>query len=180
MWAALVRMGLPAGARVLEPGCGIGRFMALAPDGVTMLGIEAEPLSARIARLLHPAHEIRAGLLERTSLPTASLDAAIGNVPFADIALRHDGQAFSLHDYGLARAVEAVRPGGIVMLLTSRYTLDKADPSARDWLAERADLLAAVRLPAGVFKDEGTQVVADLLVLRRRPVGVAEADPSWR
>ncbi len=143
--------------------------------------MERDPVSARIASLLHPQARIVTAPLERVSLPPASFDAAVGNVPFADVT-PYDPNAprkLSLHTYFLWRAIRAVRPGGLVAMVTSRYTLD-GDDQARELLAEDADLLGAVRLPTGAFHDQGTDVVTDVVVLRRRtaPAGDGQA-PLW-
>jgi len=181
VWRLLAGLAFDGG-RVLEPGCGNGRFVATAPDGlqIAWTGVERDPTSARIASLLWPDQTVHAGALERVSLPPASFDAAVGNVPFAD-AKPHDPAAppLSLHNYCIWRAVQAVRPGGLVVVVTSRYTLDAEHRDAREQLAEDAALVGAVRLPTGVFGGEGTDVVGDVLVLRRR-TGEEPAEPAWR
>jgi N12 class adenine-specific DNA methylase len=183
IWRAVVGLGF-AGGQVLEPGCGSGLFVAAAPTGlpVTWTGVERDPVSARIAQLLHPHARILNAPLERTSLPPAGFDLAVGNVPFADV-VPYDPTApkkLSLHNYFLWRAVQAVRPGGLVAVVTSRYTLDGEEKRTRELLAEHADLLGAVRLPTGAFREYGTDVVTDVLVLRRRTSPPADGQaPAW-
>ena len=181
VYDALARLGVRPDATVLEPGCGPGRFLDLAPGGMRFIGVELEPLSGRIARLLHPGADIRIQDLRDARIPNGSVDAAIGNVPFADIRVEHAGRRLSLHDYCLARAVDALRPGGVLALITSHFTLDKQDGTVREHLAARADFLGAIRLPSDAFRREGTGVVADILFLRRRAPGdpVDHADPAW-
>ncbi len=170
-WQIVVDYGTPAGP-VLEPGCGSGRFAGCAPDGYTIHGVEADPTSARIARILNPSATIVEGRLERTALP-AGFVAAVGNVPYGDVKIRDRtisdyGYELSLHNYFLARAVQAVMPGGLVVALTSRWTLDSEQNWAdRSVIARWADVVGAVRLTNGAMRDAGTDVVADLIVLRR-------------
>jgi N12 class adenine-specific DNA methylase len=185
IWRALLRLGFDGG-QVLEPGCGSGLFIAATPSGlpVTWTGVERDPVSARIAQLLHPHARIINAPLERVSLPPAGFDVAVGNVPFADVT-PYDPTApkkLSLHNYFIWRAVQAIRPGGLVAVVTSRYTLDgeEAARHARELLAEHADLLGAVRLPSGTFREYGTDVVTDVLVLRRRTSPPTDDDaPAW-
>ena len=181
MYDALARLGVRPDATVLEPGCGPGRFLDLAPGSMRFIGVELEPLSGRIARLLHPGADIRIQDLQDARIPDGSVDAAIGNVPFADIRVEHAGRRLALHDYCIARAVDALRPGGILALITSHFTLDRQDHSAREHLAARADFLGAIRLPSDAFRREGTGVVADILFLRKRALGstAGHADPGW-
>lgn len=183
IWGAVVGLGFDGG-QVLEPGCGSGLFMAATPNGlpVSWTGVERDPVSARIARLLHPQARIVNAPLERVSLPPARFDAAIGNVPFADVT-PYDPTApkkLSLHNYFIWRAVQAVHPGGLVAVVTSRFTLDAEDEGqqARSLLADRAELVGAVRLPSGAFREYGTDVVTDVLVLRRRISAPAASDPK--
>jgi N12 class adenine-specific DNA methylase len=178
---AVERLGLPAGATVLEPGCGIGNFMGGGRAGTRFIGVEMDGVSGRIARLLHPDHEIRVENFRDTKLAEGSVDAVVGNVPFADLRLDHRGQRFALHDYFLCKSVDALRPGGVLAAVTSRFTLDKQNGAARQYLADRADLIGAVRLPSDAFKREGTSVVTDVLFLRKRSPGepARHADPEW-
>jgi len=179
MHDALTRLGVPSNALVLEPGCGPGRFIYLAPAGMRFIGVELDSISGRIARALHPAADIRIENFRDTRLP--EIDAAIGNVPFADVKLEHRGQKFSLHDYFFAKSVDSLKPGGVLALVTSHFTLDKANAAIREYLAERADFVGAIRLPSDAFKREGTAVVTDIVFLRKRAPGEAacHADAAW-
>ncbi|MGL6076735.1 MAG: DEAD/DEAH box helicase family protein [Fimbriiglobus sp.] len=180
IYQALDRLGVPPNAHVLEPGCGSGNFMALAPLGMRFLAVEQDALSARIARARFPAHDIRTEDFQSTRLP-ADLDAIVGNVPFADIRFDYKGQRLALHDYFLAKSADALRPGGILALVTSHYTLDKQNAATRELLAAGCDFVGAIRLPSDAFKREGTAVVTDIMILRRREPGhpVTHADPDW-
>ncbi|MFZ1427664.1 MAG: DEAD/DEAH box helicase family protein, partial [Geminicoccaceae bacterium] len=186
IWAALLQLGF-SGGRVLEPGCGTGLFMALVPEAIAgttrFTGIEAEPITARIARLLFPAARIRQEDFTRATL-APGFDLALGNPPFSDRAVRGQDPAgrlgLALHDWFIARSLELLRPGGFAAFVTSRWTLDKADATARQHLAGMADLLAAVRLPEGSLRAAaGTDVVVDLLFLRKRLPGEAPCGPAW-
>jgi hypothetical protein len=180
VWRILQGLGFDGG-QVLEPGCGSGLFIAAAPPGLALrwTGVERDPTSAQIAALLHPSARIITAPLERLSLPPCGFDAAVGNVPFADVTpYDPTSPKLSLHNYFIWRAVQAVRPGGLVAVVTSRYTLDAEDRQARELLAEDADLVGAIRLPSGAFRDFGTEVVCDLLVLRRRASRRSEDDPA--
>jgi hypothetical protein len=178
---AVARLGVPGDALVLEPGCGVGRFMAQAPAGMRFLGVELDSLSGRIARALHPGADVRVENFRDTHLPENRIDAVIGNVPFADLKLEHRGQKLSLHDYFFAKSIDALKPGGVLALVTSHYTLDKQNAAIREYLADRADFLGAVRLPSDAFKAEGTAVVTDIVCLRKRAAGgpARHADPDW-
>jgi N12 class adenine-specific DNA methylase len=178
---ALDQLGVPAQALVLEPGCGVGRFMREADPGKRFIGVELDQISGRIARALYPQHDIRIENFRDTRLPEGRLDAVIGNVPFANLKLSHRGTRYSLHDYFFARSVDALKPGGVLALVTSHFTLDKQNAAIREYLAEQADFLGAIRLPADAFKQEGTKVVTDIIFLRKRAPGVAaqHADPDW-
>lgn len=179
MYAALDRLGVANDARVLEPGCGIGKFISHAPSGMRFIGVEKDTVSGRIARLLHPAHDIRVQDFRDTKLPP--VDAVIGNVPFADVRLEYQGHKFALHDYFAAKSAGSLKPGGVLALVTSHYTLDKQNASIREHLAESCDFLGAVRLPSDAFKREGTAVVTDIVFLRKREPGQEphHADPAW-
>ena len=181
VYAALKRFGVPDEATVLEPGCGPGRFLYLAPEGMRFIGVEMDSISGRIARALHPGQDIRIENFRDTRLPENRLDAVIGNVPFADVKLDHHGQRFSLHDYFFAKSVDSLKPGGVLALVTSHFTLDKQNAAIREYLAERADFLGAIRLPSDAFKREGTSVVTDIVFLRKRAPGqeAHHADPDW-
>ncbi|HEY7328652.1 MAG TPA: hypothetical protein VH592_13490, partial [Gemmataceae bacterium] len=179
MHEALARLAVPANAVALEPGCGIGNFMSYAPDGMRFIGVELDAISGRIARLLHPQADIRIENFRDTRLPL--LDAVIGNVPFANINLELGGNRFSLHDYFLCKSVDALKPGGILAVVTSHYSLDRQNAAAREYLAERADFLGAIRLPSTAFKNEGTRVVTDIVFFRKRAPGQEphHADADW-
>ena len=181
MYAALARLGVPSEATVLEPGCGIGNFLAYAPAGMRFIGIELDRLSGRIARVLHPSHDIRIEHFRDTRLPEGAMDAVIGNVPFADLRLDYHGMRLALHDFFLAKSLDALKPGGVLVLVTSHYTLDKQHPGLRAHLAQQADFLGAIRLPAAAFQQQGTRVVTDILCLRKRAAGEAptHADAAW-
>ena len=125
MHEALGRLGVPATATVLEPGCGPGRFLSLAPEGMRFIGVELDSLSGRIARALHPGADIRIENFRDTKLPEGRLDAVIGNPPFADVRLDYRGQKLPLHDFFIAKSLDALKPGGILALVTSHFTLDK-------------------------------------------------------
>lgn len=186
IWAGLERMGW-RGGRVLEPGIGTGLFPALMPEGLRdvshVTGIELDPVTARIARLLQPQARIVVGDFARTELP-GSFDLAIGNPPFSDRTVRSDrayrSLGLRLHDYFIARSIDLLKPGAFAAFVTSSGTMDKADVSARERIAKSADLIAAIRLPEGSFRaDAGTDVVVDILFFRKRKVGEPEGDLSW-
>lgn len=174
-----------AGGRALEPGCGSGRFMAGAPEGMPIrwTGVEFDLTSARIAELLNPDATIIARRLEDLTLTDRSYDLVIGNVPFADVKPSdrvHPEHGLSLHNYFLWRSLLAVRPGGYVIAVTSRFTLDAEQGKQRGILSQLGDLVGAIRLPAGTFKACGTDVVADLVVLRRRHADEQFGSLSWQ
>jgi len=155
MHQALTRLGVPAGGTALEPGCGVGKFMAYAPAGLRFIGVELDSISGRIARALHPEADIRIENFRDSRLP--AIDAVIGNVPFADVKLEHKGQKFSLHDYFFAKSIDALKSGGVLALVTSHYTLDKQNGALREYLAERADFAGAIRLPSDALRHVGMQ-----------------------
>lgn len=175
--------GVGEDAEVLEPGCGTGAFMdALAAEGVAahVTGVEVDPISALICDALHPDQTVVRAGLEDCSIAEGSFDAVIGNVPYSDaIRLDFDGVTLPVHDYFVRAAVRAVRPGGVVCLLTSRYTMDKDDAATRSWLCERSQLVGMARLPEETFAEAGTSVISDVIVLRRRPQILLGADASW-
>jgi len=181
MHAALARMGVPPDALVLEPGCGIGNFLALAPAAMRFIGVELDRLSGRIARALHPSHDIRIEHFRDTHLPEGLLDAVIGNVPFADLTLEYAGARLSLHEFFLAKSLTALKAGGVLALVTSHYTLDRQHAGLREQLGSQADFLGAIRLPSTTFQQEGTRVVTDILCLRKRAAGedAHHTDPTW-
>jgi adenine-specific DNA methylase len=186
IWSGLERMGW-RGGRVLEPGIGTGLFPALMPEGLRdvshVTGIELDPVTARIARLLQPQARIITGDFARTELP-ASFDLAIGNPPFSDRTVRSDrayrSLSLRLHDYFIARSIDLLKPGAFAAFVTSSGTMDKADVCAREHIAKSADLIAAIRLPEGSFRaDAGTNVVVDILFFRKRKAGEPEGEQSW-
>jgi N12 class adenine-specific DNA methylase len=181
MHDALARLGLPPHATVLEPGCGIGHFMGGAPAGMRFIGVELDRMSGRIARALYPEYDIRLEHFRDTSLPQGRIDAVLGNVPFADVKLEYRGDRLALHDYFLAKSLDALKPGGVMAVVTSHDTLDKQHPEIRDRLARHADFLGAIRLPSEAFTREGTSVVTDLVFLKKRTPGEESrhADPAW-
>lgn len=164
---------------VLEPGCGTGNFIRSTPAGSSygFTGIEADPISAGIARYLCPDDDIIANRMERTGLPESAFDLAVGNVPYSD-AIRIDNTV--IHDWFIRHSLDTVRPGGLVAVLTSRYTLDKNTTGMRRELARKAELIAACRLPRETFgRQAGTEVVSDILVLRKRDEPLADVDAAW-
>ena len=186
VWAGLRRLGW-RGGRVLEPGIGTGLFPALMPESLRdvshVTGIELDPVTARIVRLLQPRARIIAGDFARTELP-ANFDLAIGNPPFSDRTVRSDrayrSMGLRLHDYFIVRAIDLLKPGALAAFVTSAGTMDKADGSAREHIAKSADLVGAIRLPEGSFRaSAGTDVVVDLLFFRKRKIGDAEGDLAW-
>ncbi len=186
MWSGLQRLGW-RGGRVLEPGIGTSLFPALLPpelrDQVHVTGVEIDPVTARIARLLQPRARIINADFARADLP-ASFDLAIGNPPFSDRTVRSD-RAYRpvgprLHDYFIARSIDLLKPGGLAAFVTSSGTMDKADCSVREHIAKSANLVAAIRLPEGSFRaDAGTEVVVDILFFRKRKQGEAEGHVTW-
>ena len=138
------------------------------PKGMRFIGVELDSISGRIAKARHPDHDIRIENFRDTKLPEDRIDAVIGNVPFADLKLDYHGQKLSLHDYFFAKSVDALKPGGVLALVTSHYTLDKQNAAIREYLGEKADFVGAIRLPSDAFKREGTAVVTDIIFLRKR------------
>jgi hypothetical protein len=181
MHQAVTRLGITGRATVLEPGCGTGNFMNQAAKGMHFIGVEMDSISGRIACVLHPDQDIRIENFRDTRLPEGPIDAVIGNVPFADVKLDHRGQRLSLHDYFFAKSIDALKPGGVLALVSSHYTLDKQNAAIREYLAAQADFVGAIRLPSDAFKREGTAVVTDILFLRKRAAGepAHHVDPDW-
>ncbi|WP_234816690.1 MULTISPECIES: methyltransferase domain-containing protein [Mycolicibacterium] len=170
IWGLLRTAGFTGGS-VLDLGCGSGNFLTHAPTdlSIALTGVEADPISAQIARALHPSANIITGDLQTVSLPHKRFDACVGNVPFSAARVHDSAIGFygSLHGYFVTRAVAAVRPGGYVVVVTSRHAVDAAQVLSAD-IGRHADLIAAVRLPSGYFREFGTEVVADVVVLRVR------------
>ena len=181
MHKALDRLGVGPHSTILEPGCGIGNFLSHDRTQSRYIGIEMDRLSGQIASHLYPQHDIRIEDFRETKLPANGIDAVIGNVPFANIKLDYNGNRLSLHDYFFAKSVDALKPGGILALVTSHFTLDKQNASVREYLASKADFLGAIRLPADAFKQEGTKVVTDIIFLKRRPIDAPaqHVDTDW-
>lgn len=186
LYAGLERLGF-TGGRVLEPACGLGHFFGLMPPDMAarsqLTGIEIDPLTARLAAQLYPDAEIRAQPFEAAPLASNSFDLAISNVPFGDYApfdVRLNARKFRIHDYYFVAALERVRPGGLVVFITSRGTMDKRQSYVRETIAAQADLVAAFRLPNTAFKENAnTEVTTDVLFLRKRAEGEAPAGPAW-
>lgn len=184
MYKALQNMNFKTG-NVLEPSCGIGNFMGLVPDSmsdVKFYGIELDKTSGRIAQQLYQKNSIAVQGFEDTKLPDSFFDAAIGNVPFGQFKVpdkRYDKYNFLIHDYFFARTIDKVRPGGIIAFITSKGTMDKENPAVRKYIAQRADLLGAIRLPNNTFKDAaGTEVTSDIIFLQKRD-RLIDIEPDW-
>lgn len=185
IWRGVEALGF-TGGRALEPGCGAGNFIGLAPAGLAIAwtGVEKDVTTGRIARRLYPQADIRVEGFEDTRLPPGSYDLAIGNVPFGDFRLHdpvHNRGKHSIHNHFLVKSLDLVRPGGLVACLTSRWTLDAFSTSAREAMHERGELLGAIRLPSDAFvASAGTSVVCDLVIFRRRhPDETPERAPTW-
>lgn len=190
IYAMLARLGIegPAwdGLQALEPALGAGVFLGCGPapeSGVRWTGVELEPVAGAAAKALYPSADIRIGGFEHALLPRNAFDLVVGNVPFGAYPVHdpvYNARLFSIHNYFLVKSVALTRPGGLVALVTSRYTMDHADPAVRAHLAERADLVAAVRLPESAFRGRAVQrVTTDLLILRRRRPGESADGPAW-
>ena len=186
LWRAAQHLGF-SGGRVLEPGMGTGLFFSLLPDALRtttrLTGIEYDPITARIARFVHPQARVRCEDYTRSTL-SGGFDLAIGNPPFADRTVRSDPTTAALrlrlHDYFIARSIERLRPGGLALFVTSTGTMDKASTTARTHIASMADLVGAVRLSEGSMRaTAGTDVVIDVLVFQRRDVGMPACGPAW-
>ena len=182
MWRLAGELGFREG-RVLEPGAGAGVFIGLAPDGADITGVELDDTTAAIAQALYPAARIHARSFANMRMRDGSFDLAIGNVPFGDVRLhdpRHNRQRHSIHNHFIIKSLALTRPGGLMIVLSSHYTLDAANPAARIQMNELADLLGALRLPTGAHRRAaGTDALTDLLVFRRRPPGAEPASESW-
>jgi hypothetical protein len=184
------RFGLGASAQILEPSMGVGHFFGLMPEyllpGCRRTGVELDGITARISRQLYPDATIFAKGFEEVSLPDNFFDAVIGNIPFGnypvhDPAYRNSPVTRTIHDYFLAKSLDKLRTGGVMALITSRYTMDKQDSTMRRYLAERADLAGAIRLPNTAFKaNAGTEVTTDILFLQKRAPGLVRRGEEWR
>ena len=184
IYTALGQMGFTQG-NILEPACGIGNFLGMLPEnmsGSKLYGVELDDLSGRIARQLYQKSSIAVQGYEKTSFPDNFFDVAIGNVPFGQFHVpdkRYDRLNFPIHEYFVAKALDQVRPGGVIAVVTSSYTMDKRTASARKYIAQRAELLGAVRLPNNTFKAAaGTEVVSDILFLQKRE-RMMDIEPEW-
>jgi len=175
------QLGVPADATILEPGCGTGNFMSYGKTGSHFIGIEMDSISGRVAKALHPGQDIRIENFRDSRLPEGRIDAVVGNVPFADLKLDYQGMRLSLHDFFFAKSIDALKPGGVMALVTSHYTLDKQNAAIREYLADKADFVGAIRLPSDAFKREGTAVVTDIVFFRKRDRGepAHHVDPDW-
>lgn len=184
IYKALENMGFARG-NILEPSCGVGNFMGLVPDSMSesrFYGVELDSISGRIAQQLYQRQNISVTGFENTAYPDSFFDVAIDNVPFGQFKVqdkRYDRNNFLIHDYFFAKALDQVRPGGIIAFITSKGTLDKQNPSVRRYIAARADFLGAIRLPDTTFKaSAGTEAVADIIFLQKRD-RMIECDPDW-
>ena len=184
IYAALGQMGFTQG-NILEPSCGIGNFLGMLPEdmsGSKLYGVELDDLSGRIARQLYQKSSIAVQGYEKTAFPDNFFDVAIGNVPFGQFHVpdkRYDRLNFPIHEYFIAKALDQVRPGGVIAVVTSSYTMDKRTASARKYLAQRTELLGAIRLPNDAFKAAaGTEVVSDILFLQKRE-RMVDIEPEW-
>ena len=191
MYEALGNMGLEKG-NVLEPSCGIGNFLGLVPEGMDnlkMYGVELDSISGRIAKLLYPEADITINGFEKTQFPDDFFDVAVGNIPFGGYKLidrRYDRQKFFVHDYFIAKTIDKVRPGGVIAFVTSNGssggTMDKKDASSREYIAQRCDLLGAIRLPNNAFQaNAGTRMNTDILFLQKldAPRILGKEVPEW-
>ena len=184
VYSALENMHFRTG-NVLEPSCGIGNFMGLVPESMAsakFYGVELDSISGRIAQQLYQNSSIAVQGFEDTNLPDSFFDAAVGNVPFGQFKVpdkRYDKHHFLIHDYFFARTLDKVRPGGVVAFITSKGTMDKENPAVRKYIAQRADLLGAIRLPNNTFKDAaGTEVTSDIIFLQKRD-RLIDIEPEW-
>ena len=184
MYDALDRLGFSQG-NILEPSCGTGNFFGLPPESMQnskLHGVEIDSLTGRLAKQLYPKANIAIEGFEKTNLPDDHFDVVLGNVPFGEIRVndsRYNAQKFLIHDYFFAKALDKVRAGGVVMFITSKGTMDKASPEVRKYIAQRAELLGAIRLPDNTFKaNAGTEVTSDILILQKRD-RVMDIEPDW-
>jgi N12 class adenine-specific DNA methylase len=190
VWQAMTQLGLKAGTHILEPSAGVGHFFGLMPEnmyaGTRRTGVELDSITARIAAKLYPDSNIQEKAFENTRLPKNFFDAAVGNIPFGNYPVfdpeyrKTPHLTRAIHDYFLTKCLDVVRPGGVIALITSRFTMDKQDGSVRKHLAESAVLLGAIRLPSGTFKaNAGTDVTTDILFLQKRPAPQVEKQQPW-
>lgn len=184
MYDVLDRLGFSQG-NILEPSCGTGNFFGLLPESMQnskLHGVEIDSLTGRLAKQLYQKANIAIEGFEKTNLPDDHFDVVLGNVPFGEIRVndsRYNAQKFLIHDYFFAKALDKVRAGGVVMFITSKGTMDKASPEVRKYIAQRAELLGAIRLPDNTFKaNAGTEVTSDILILQKRD-RVMDIEPDW-
>ena len=184
IYKAMEQMGFREG-NVLEPSCGIGNFIGLLPESMKeakLYGVEIDKISAGIAQQLYQKTSIAALAFEEANVPDSFFDAVLGNVPFGDIRIndkRYNKHNFLIHDYFFAKSLDKLRPGGVMALITSKGTMDKENPAIRKYIAQRADLLGAIRLPNNTFKgNAGTEVVSDILILQKRD-RLIDLEPEW-
>ncbi len=184
IYKAMEQMGFREG-NILEPSCGIGNFIGMLPQSMQeakMYGVEIDKVSAGIAGQLYQKTSIAAQPFEEANVPDSFFDAIVGNVPFGDIRIndrRYNKHNFLIHDYFFAKSLDKLRPGGVMALVTSKGTMDKENPAVRKYIAQRADLLGAIRLPNNTFKgNAGTEVVSDILILQKRD-RIIDIEPEW-
>ena len=184
IYKAMEQMGFREG-NILEPSCGIGHFIGMLPEGMRssrMYGVEIDTISAGIAQQLYQRTSIAPQPFEQANIPDSFFDAVVGNVPFGDFRVsdkRYDKNKFLIHDYFFAKSVDKLRPGGVMALITSKGTMDKESPAVRKYIAQRADLIGAIRLPNNTFKgNAGTEVVSDILILQKRD-RLIDIEPDW-
>ena len=184
IYNALSQMGFREG-NLLEPSCGIGNFIGMLPqsmENAKIYGVELDPISAGIAQQLYQKSSIAARGFEEVNVPDSFFDGVVGNVPFGDFKVldkRYDKHNFLIHDYFFAKSLDKLRPGGLMALVTSKGTMDKTNPAVRKYIAQRADLLGAIRLPNNTFKgNAGTEVVSDILFLQKRD-RLIDIEPDW-
>ena len=184
IYKAMEQMGFKEG-NLLEPSCGIGNFIGMLPQSMQdskIYGVEIDKISAGIAQQLYQKTSIAALAFEEANIPDSFFDAVIGNVPFGDIRVndrRYNKHNFLIHDYFFAKSLDKLRPGGVMALITSKGTMDKENPAVRKYIAQRADLLGAIRLPNNTFKgNAGTEVVSDILILQKRD-RLIDLEPEW-
>lgn len=184
IYQAIENMGFKTG-NILEPSCGSGNFFGLVPESMQdskLYGVELDSVTGRIAQQLYQKNSIAVQGFEKTNLPDSFFDLAVGNVPFGQYKVldkRYDKLKFSIHDYFFAKTLDKVRPGGVIAFVTSKYTMDKQNPDIRKYIAQRADLLGAIRLPNNAFKaNAGTEVTADIIFLQKRD-RMIDIEPDW-
>ena len=184
IYKAMEQMGFQEG-NLLEPSCGIGNFIGMLPDAMQdskVYGVELDRISAGIAQQLYQKSTVAAQGFEETNLPDSFFDGVVGNVPFGDFKVsdkRYDKHKFLIHDYFFAKSLDKLRPGGVMALVTSKGTMDKENSAVRKYIAQRAELLGAIRLPNNTFKgNAGTEVVSDILILQKRD-RLIDIEPDW-